>query len=453
MPDADMKVVFFERSPFMAVELLDLLKDFTIASYDEDLAYTFLQERWSLCSYGNTDFSVSEGNDTAVEHMLTNKAFTKRLQMDGSKVMALFFYMNAQINKAANDAGFGLFLPSYEVQERLGSKFHIEDICTKLKLLKNKSITFSSATDSKEAFSRCLSELGLPFVVQGPEGVSGEDTFLIRDVFELDIAAQTLKDGFKAAKFIKHNIPLSVHVCIEKECLVIRGPFIQLIGFPELATSPYQFCGNDTNQSLLTTEIIERVNEISAQVAEYSRSQGYMGILGIDFLWDTDSNEIYLQELNTRFVGLTRLLTGMQKDQNSYPDVLRHLETFGYSNFQDGVEGMDKNKELDLSLHEYAQLIITNTDTIEVVISKDISPGVYQYQNNSLHLTGRSLFLSDIERNDILLAYVAPKMRRVQPRGILARILLKKSTLTHGAYELTPYVRELITSFRKLIIT
>jgi len=437
----------------MAVEFLDLLKEFTIASYDEDLAYKFLQERWPLYSFGNSDFSVGIGNDTAVERMLTKKTFTARLQLDGSKVTALFFYMNAQINKAASDAGFGLLLPPYEIQERLGSKFHIEDICTKLRLLKNKSITFSSETDLKEVFPRCVSELGLPFVIQGPEGVSGEDTFLIKNVSELDIAAQTLKCGFKAAKFIKRNIPLSVHVCIEKEILVVRGPFIQLIGFPELATSPYQFCGNDTNQSLLTTKIIEKVNEISAQVAEYARSQGYMGVLGIDFLWDTESNGIYLQELNTRFTGLTRLLTGMQKDQNNYPDVLRHLETFGYSNFHDGVEDMDKNTELNLSLHEYAQLIITNIDTTEVVISKSISPGVYQYRNNSLYLTGRSLFLSEIEKNDILLAYVTPIGRRVRSGGVLARILLKRSALMHEAYELDPHIKELIISFRQLIIT
>jgi hypothetical protein len=448
-----MKIVFFERSPFMGVELLDLLRDFVIVSYDKDLAYMFLKKRWPLCSYGNTDFSMNIGNDTAVENMLTNATFTKHLRVDSPKIKALFFYMNPQINKAARDAGFGLLLPEYEIQERLGNKFNIGYISTKLKLLENRTMIFRSKNDLEDAFSRCIAKLGLPFMIQGPDGVSGEDTFLIKDASELDTAIRALNNGFKAAKFIKHNIPLSVHVCIEKENIVVRGPFIQLIGFPELATSRYQFCGNDTNQSLLTKKIIETIREISTEVAGYFRAEGYLGILGIDFFWDTDSNGIYLQELNTRLVGLTRLLTGIQKDQDNYPDILRHLEAFGFSDFQHDVEHMDKDKELDLDTCEYTQLIITNTDTTEAIIFRDVSPGIYEYKDKSLHFIGPSLFLSEIEKNHILLAYVAPKTRVVQSGGVLARILLKRTALMRGVYELDPHVRELIIAFREFIIS
>jgi hypothetical protein len=68
-------MLFFERTPFMAVELLDLFTPFEVVCYDDDAVYRLLKHDWAVHCRMNADFASNIGNDTAVEIILDDADF------------------------------------------------------------------------------------------------------------------------------------------------------------------------------------------------------------------------------------------------------------------------------------------------------------------------------------------------------------------------------------------
>jgi hypothetical protein len=449
----DSKLIFFERSPFMSVELLDLLNDYRIICYNDDSIYRLLKKDWDVSSYLDTEFTKELANDKALEILLGDKAFLeKSVPRNGSK--ALFFYMNSKINELVENAGISTLLPPYEIQEDLGNKLHLPDICKELDMVSNESLIFEKNREhltSHEIFEKCERKLGLPFIAQGSSGVSGEDTFLIKTENELENILESVCGEFKATKYIQNNIPVSVQICILSDQVIVQGPFLQLVGFPELSAKSFQFAGNDTNQSIFDSVFIEKVTKLSLKIGEYAKAKKYKGILGVDYLWDKDTDTIYPQELNTRLVGLTRLLTGIQKDQSILPDLIRHIEAFSAPNYLEKCKQLNHGN-IDLSQRAYSQVIIYNNLPHNVTVSKHIEPGIYRTDGDSLHFTKASLFVEDIEGDEVLITHAAHEGRELYPGGMLARIILKKSVIQDGEYKLEEKAIELIKMIRGHII-
>lgn len=446
------KVLFFERSPFISVELLDLLNDYQIVCYNDDSTYKLLKRDWNLSSYLNTEFTKELENDKAIEILLNDNRFLDMSIRDKERSKALFSYMNPRINELLKDSGIPMLLPPYKVQEKLGNKLHLPNICKKLNIISNESLIFQNPLeDVSEMYMKCQNSIGSPFVVQGSSGVSGEDTFLISTEKEFRRIIRNLFNGFKATKYIENNISVSVQVCVLDGRVIIRGPFLQLIGFSELTTKPFQFAGNDTNQSLFDQNFVEKVQNISLRIGEYARSEGYKGILGIDYLWDRDANFIYPQELNTRLVGLTRLLTGIQKDQSVFPDLLTHIAAFTTPSFSERCKYLNSN-DIGFSQHNYSQIIIYNNLPHNVIVSNNIDPSIYQVINGTLQKSKPSLFVHDMEKGEVLISNAAHEGRELYPGGMIARIILKQSAIQDHQYKLNSKVIELVDLIRKHII-
>lgn len=449
------KILFFERSPYMSVEILDLLDNYKIICYNDDSTYSLLKEKWYLFSYLNyTKIRPKEEleNDQAIEILLGDQDFINKIVQDKKNSKALFFYMNSNMDALLKQTGISMVLPSYKIQEKLGNKLHLSQICKKLNIISNKDLVFKQVPEEiHKTFLQCQNTLGLPFVVQGALGASGGDTFLISSEKEFKKAVKKINAELKVSKFLNNNIPLSVHICILEDQIIIHGPFLQLMGLPELSANPFQFGGNDTNQSLLTQDFSKRVRDITFKIAKYVKAKGFRGIFGIDYLWDQDTNIVYPQELNTRLVGLTRLLTGMQRDQDIFPDLLRHIEAFSVPCYSQKCKKMCQ-KDIDFSQHDYSQVIIRNNSGKTINIPKNIEPSIYRIKGNILKNVKPSLFVHDMENDDILITYAVQKDSEVYPGEALARIILKQSVLQNNKYKLEPKAVKIIELIRKNIL-
>ncbi|MGH8601493.1 MAG: hypothetical protein ACREXR_01540 [Gammaproteobacteria bacterium] len=284
----------------MSVELLDLLTNYEIICCDDDAACRLLQRNWNLSSRPNLQLPSSIANDKSIEIMLGDKELYSEVIRDNRSSMALVFYLTRRMDQLLKTANIPMLLPAYEIQEGLGDKLHLAKICNIVTIPFNHDLIYRNASERlNEIFVECRSTLGLPFIAQGALGVSGDDTFLVGTEDELLNTMTALPAGLKAARYIPNNIPLSVHACVLEDEIVVRGPFLQLLGFPELSANPFQFAGNDTNQSLFNWNIVERIREMSFRIGGHARSEGYIGILGIDYLWDQNTDAVYPQELNT----------------------------------------------------------------------------------------------------------------------------------------------------------
>ena len=444
-------VVFFERAPYMSVELLDLLERYEVSCYDASDSTALLELDWNIAKWSSKPIITTASNDQCVEQMLADEEYCHAFGPCGKGASALMFYMTRKMEDLLTAARVPILLPSFKLQNRLGDKLNLETMCDDLGIVTNRSLRFVGLGEPKEVFARCSAALGIPFIVQGPSGVSGEDTSIVHDLRDLQSAARRAPRSVRIAKFIPRSIPISTHVCVTRTTIIVRGPYLQLVGFSELTSNPFQFAGNDTNQSIIRPEVGASARIMSHQIGSYARAGGYLGILGVDYLWDQDEGIVYPQEVNARLIGLTRLITGIQKDQNLIPDILRHLATFGVSNFTKRVVSM-RDAEVDLSRHNYVQVLIYNNEPRQRTIRSCISPSIYIRRGGKLSLARKSLFIQDMRQGEVLITFCAPRKRVIAPNDLIARLVLKDSALEDGEYALKPPVRELVSTIRDMTL-
>ncbi|OGD25194.1 MAG: hypothetical protein A3A98_03655 [Candidatus Staskawiczbacteria bacterium RIFCSPLOWO2_01_FULL_40_39] len=445
----NLKIIFFEHNPYMSVELLDLLNDYKIICYNDDTTYRLLKKDWDIESYLNTEFIEEPESDQVAEILLGDQNFLDRSIRDKKHSKILFFYMNTKMDQLRKKTGMSMLLPQFDLQERLGNKIYLSEICKKLGLVRNESLDFKEVSDNlTDLFTQCRKALGLPFIVQDALGESGWDTSLVGTEVELQEARKKIKSGLRATKYLTNNVPVSVHVCILDNQTIIRGPWLQLIGLPELSLSPFRFTGNDTNQSLLSQSFINEVLGMSSKIAEFAKAEGYRGILGIDYLWDRDTGVISPQEINSRLVGLTRLLTGIQKDQFLFPDLLKHIEAFDMPSYSSKCKTL-RAGEINFSNHDYSQVIIRNNEPSNIKILTRLDPGIYQLRGGSLQKVKASLFVHDMRNDDVLITSAAHAGCELYPGEVIVRMILKKSVVNDGEYKLKPEAVKLIDTVRK----
>lgn len=446
------EIIFFEKYPFMSVELLSLLDNYKIACYYDEPIVRWLQKNWDVETFSNTSLTVEIESDKAVELMLADAQFMSQLTLKGGDPSGLFFFMSEDMDRLLGKAGIPLLLTPYSIQTKLGDKLNLSDICEQIGLISNQSLVFREKhPDFRRLFEECVSKLGLPLILQGSLGVSGEDTFVIDSINSFREHAEKLKGNFKATRYLRNNIPISVHVCLADHETIVRGPFLQLIGFPELSSKRFQFSGNDTNQTLFNDPLIETVRDMSFKIADYARANGYKGIFGIDFLWDRESNMVYVQELNTRFVGLTRLLTGMQKRHGIKPDIVRHIEAFATpSKFHKNISFIEER--IDLPVGNYSQVIVHNNVQTPVTIARYLEPGIYKFQNSKLSKEKSSLFMEDMEEDEVLITYSAHKGTQLEPGGMISRIILARSIISSREYQIEKWAAVLIAQIKEYSI-
>lgn len=446
-----LNIIFFEHNPYMSVELLDLLNDYKIICYNDDSTYQYLKKHWNIGSYLNIEFLEEPESDQVAEIMLGDEDFLNRTIQNRANSKILFFYMNKRMDELREKTGMPMLLPSFDVQERLGNKIFLSEICDKLALAKNESLSFEKIPeDSAELFEKCKEVLGAPFIVQDALGESGWDTSLVNSEEELKEAKKKIKNGLKATKYLSNNVPVSVHVCILDNEIIIRGPWLQLIGLPELSASPFRFTGNDTNQTLLNKEFIDEVLVMSQKMSQFIKDEGYRGILGIDYLWDKNTGVIYPQEINSRLVGLTRLLTGIQKDQLLFPDLLKHIEAFDKPSYTQKAQNL-REGNTDFSKHDYSQVIVRNNESKNIKILSRLEPGIYKVKNGVLHKNKESLFVHDMEDDDVLITSAAHTGCELWPGEVIVRLILKKSVVDDSEYKLKEEAVQLVNIIRKQV--
>lgn len=436
----------------MGVELLDVLGDnYQLLSFYADDCYKMLRNLgYSVLTYGNTNYLTIIDSDKAVIAMLSDGSyFNKVIRNNNQDINVLFFYMNMEMDRLCQKQKVKIALPLYNIQEKLGNKIFLHDICKELGVEVNKSTNICLPDSGlRKVYKRCKEKLGVPFIFQGSLGVSGEDTFLVNCFNEFDKLCINLQGNFRALKYLKNVIPLSVHICVTTEDILYEGPYAQIIGFKMLTRNPFQFSGNDTNQKILTEEVKKKVKSLSMKLALHAKELGYRGILGIDFLWDKDSNKVFVQEINSRLVGLTRLLTGIQKEQKIVPHLIRHLNEFMPSLSLEAYS----NKPLDLSKHDYSQIYIANNKDAIVEVKRYLFPGIYEVIKSNLIRAKNSLFLSDMTENQVLINFSAYKGSKLKKDQLIARIILKKSVLSNDEYVLSKDSVTLVSLIRNYIL-
>ena len=245
------------------------------------------------------------------------RAHMSRPAPPGQRPKVAMVFFDAETERICDELGYDLILPAAELREHLDSKL----VTTRLgdevgaASVPNVLITVREYRELLDAAT--AGGLGTDLVVQTAYGDSGKTTFFIDDETgwkrnQRDIIGNEIK----VMKRI-NNRPVAVEAVLTRNGTIV-GPFMsELTGHAQL--TPYRggWCGNEMFPEVLTEDLRRRAGDLVGRLGDRLGAEGYRGFFEVDVLVDTDTDEVYLGELNPRISGasaITNVTAGAYAD-------------------------------------------------------------------------------------------------------------------------------------------
>lgn len=311
---------------------------------------------------GPQDFNSME--DVA-HYLVSHPEFRARVNRR-ARGKAIFVMFDEETEELCEKVGIDIALPPAALRTRLDSKIETTKLGNEAGVASAPNC-FAEA-DTYEALCKAAADaqLGTDLVVQTPYGDSGRTTFFIKsdadwDKFKSKIIGQKLK----VMKRINH-LPGTIEGCATRHGTLVGPVMTDITGFEELTPYKGGWCGNDISPTILPPGVPEKVREMARKFGDRLYAEGYKGVFCVDFLLDTDTNEVYLGELNPRVSGATPPTNLITTTYGGCPLFLFHL-----------LEFMDVDYEVDITevqnrwtdYDHWSQLILKQTeDKVELIV-------------------------------------------------------------------------------------
>lgn len=141
-----------------------------------------------------------------------------------------------------------------------------------------------------------------PFILQWSHGHTGDGTVLIKNEKEL----KTFQEKFphreaRITDFIKGPM-FTINIVVTKDSILLGNISYQITGILPFTENPFSTIGNDWSlpYTILSEKQIEQFRNIAKTIAKKMRSDGWIGLFGIDIVYDEEKDKLYLIEINAR---------------------------------------------------------------------------------------------------------------------------------------------------------
>jgi len=307
----------------------------------------------------------------------------------GGKGKALLVMFDEKTEKLAADLGLEIALPPAALCKRLDSKIESTRLGNEIGVASVPN-AMGPVSSFEELMQLAASEkLGNSLVVQTPYGDSGKTTFFIRSEADWDKNADKMRDKqLKVMKYINH-LPGTVEAVVTRHGTLVGPAMTDLIGFAELTPYKGGWCGNDVSTTVLPERVRVAVRKMCRKLGDRLYQEGYRGTLCVDYLIDTDTDEVYLGEINPRISGATAPTSLATGKYGGAPLMMFHL-----------LELMDVDYTLDLAavqarwsdFDNWSQLMLKQTADKVELITKAPTSGVWRLNDDgSIHFVRRAL--------------------------------------------------------------
>jgi len=243
-----------------------------------------------------------------------------------------------------------------------------------------------------------------PFVVQPPVGSSGENTYIVSSEADFDKAKDTLGPG-QRVKLSKY-MPVP---SLNGHCVVLRTreglralavcPSVQIVGAHGCTNRAEVYCGNDFAAACKVHESVrEETCTIMENVGLYMGSKGFLGVFGMDFLFDSD--EVLALEINPRFQGSTTLLSMLQVDRGEVPLSALHVMQFMGLVEEFSQEFLAQLGSRYRAPYAGAHLIVHNLRGTSCSIEHDLEAGIHILLDDTIKRVRSGTNYRDVESPD-----------------------------------------------------
>ena len=326
--------------------------------------------------------SIEDINNYLLEHKeVVDFIESRKKGKDAGKAMFLMF--DEKTEKLAKQLGLETAFPSAKLRTWLDNKVNTNRVAEKAGVPCVPNV-LTPVKDFKDLIKKAKKHnLGNDLVVQTPFGDSGHTTFFIKSEEDYNKNAEEI-EAEKEVKVMKriNCIGSAIEACVTRHGTIVAPLMTELVGFKELTPYKGGWCGNEIYADCFTKSIRQKARKYTRLFGDQLRKEGYKGYFELDFLIDTDTNEIYLGELNPRVTGASSITNHAVFALSDAPLFLFHLMEWMNKDYELSVNEVNKRWARPVNIDDWGQMVIKHTEDTIGVITKAPRSGIWIMQED-----------------------------------------------------------------------
>lgn len=365
----------------------------------------------SICLFSDSNnicFAVRPNQNL---HSVETSSFYQNAIMQKNKKTKFVFYNQAMAYNCPKDViDNSLCVNSNEIITFLNNKLEIRKWFAKHRIPFISYETYLGKDITEEELSNNLWG-ATEFVIQEFHGGGGIGTFHA-SLNNLNFVKENLipLQQYIVSPYLP-SISANVHIFVAKKQNVISPGSIQII---EEKNNQLCYRGCDFFAfKELSSKLKEKIRNLSLEISNLLRKEGYLGVAGIDFIIDKDEN-VYCSEINPRFQASTLLIDRFLSEQKTKNNTLRATSCFEINEMAfRGSIITELNFESDI---QYSCYYYYN-DGINLDYYKE-KKNIYLSNSVELHLDGVDGYLERnlIDNNSYLFRVIFPhRISKISP--------------------------------------
>jgi len=386
-------------------------------------------------------------------YLLAHPEFHYLVERNGGGKAVLVMF-DEQTEHLAAGLGIDIALPSARLRHRIDSKLVTTRLGNEAGVPSAPNVLGSVGGYDELLALAHSAGLGGDLVGQLPGGGSGPTTVFVDspDAREKATSDHTLTGvDVKVMKRINCR-PVAVEAVLTRHGTLVGPIMNDITGYAEL--TPYRggWAGNDVYLDVLNDQQRARARVLTQHLGDRLGSEGYRGFFEVDFLVDTDTDELYLGELNPRLSGISSMTNVTAGAYAELPLFLFHLLEFLDVEYEIDVAEINARWADPDSVDVWGQVIIKQTDDTVGLITDSPQTGIWRTGPRGKPRFARAAS----DWHDLQDDADAFFLRVAGPgdygyKGADLGILVSRARLQTDEYTLTPLCKRWVGAVRSLV--
>ncbi|MEY4934713.1 MAG: hypothetical protein RIS64_1072 [Bacteroidota bacterium] len=362
--------------------------------------------------------------------LLRNEEVIQYIQKHG-KGKLLTWLLDETTERLAAELGLEIALPPVAIRHQWDNKANTNRLA---ELAGVPCVPYVLAFVADYAQLRRVSaHLGTHLVVQMPHGLGGQTTFFISDEADFEKHRSDITSGAEMKIMTRiHCLGASLEACITRHGVVVSPLLVELIGIKEINIYKGGWSGDELYANAFSEPMRLAAQEYAIKMGEQLRKVGYKGYFQPDFLIDTDTNTLYLGEMNLRFSGFTPLINNALMAQREMPLLLLHL-----------AEWLEMEYDLDIKTLNHRWMTPQSIDTLSFLhlkniyntLAKPMATGIYRMNSDGKVIWMRSeMNPQSLKADEIFWFSTAGKASKIERGDELGALFIRSRVTTDGKH-------------------
>ncbi|MBI1356456.1 MAG: biotin carboxylase [Acidobacteria bacterium] len=309
--------------------------------------------------------SIEEINNYLLEH----KEIVDYIQSRGPGGKAVFLFFDERTEELCRELGLDVCFPPANLRQAMDSKLETTRLGDEAGVPSVPN--WMGKVDSYETLRKLAEKggLGEHLVVQSAFGDSGHTTYFISNKEDYEEYAEEIEreDEVKIMRRIRPK-QAALEACVTRHGTIVGPLMTEVVGFKELTPYKGGWAGNEVFAGAFSQEVRDKARRYTFQFGEALRKRGYRGYFEVDYLYDLDSDDLFLGEVNPRITGASSMTNLASFAQADAPLFLFHLLEFSGVDFELDVAELNARWADPENIDSWSQLIIKHTrDSVEFI--------------------------------------------------------------------------------------